>query len=271
MKLIRKIEDLKKAYINKLDIGFVPTMGSIHKGHESLIKKSKNKCKKTIVTIFINPRQFNNKKDYKNYPRNLSNDLKILKRHKVDFVFLPIKSQIYKNLKSNKIKLQNSEKILCAKFRKGHFEGVLDIVDRLTDLIKPKYIFMGEKDFQQLFLVKKFIENKYNSKIVSCKTIRDINKVALSSRNKLLDKYSLLQAGKIAKILMTLKIQINKNKKNINFLIKKFKKILKNKFNIKIEYLEARNIVNLSTNIANKHYKVFIAYYLNKIRLIDNF
>ena len=130
---------------------------------------------------------------------------------------------------------------------------------------------MGEKDFQQLFLVKKFIENKYKIKIISCKTIRDKNKVALSSRNHLLNNYNLKQAGMIANRVIKLRSQINKNKKKANHFIKKNKDIIKNEFNIKIEYLEARNTLNLNKEIYNNKYRVFIAYYLNKVRLIDNF
>ena len=271
MKLIRQIKDLNKALDKNLELGFVPTMGSIHKGHESLIKYSKKKCKKTIVSIFVNPTQFNNKIDYKYYPRNLNNDLKALERLKIDYVFLPNNKEIYKKKRLKKIKLNNKDKILCAKYRNGHFEGVLDIVDRLTNLILPKYIFMGEKDFQQLFLVKKFIENKYAIKIFPCKTIRNKNDVALSSRNYLLDKFNLLKVGVITKRLMKLKLQINKDKSKVNFLINKSKKKLMNDFNIKIEYLEARNVVNLNKTIFNKKYKLFVAYYLNKVRLIDNF
>jgi pantoate--beta-alanine ligase len=271
MKLIRQIKDLNKALGESLELGFVPTMGSIHNGHESLIKNSKKKCKKTIVSIFVNPTQFNNKMDYKDYPRNLNNDLKTLKRLKVDYVFLPNNKEIYKKKRLKKIKLNYKDRILCAKFRIGHFEGVLDIVDRLTNLISPKYIFMGEKDFQQLFLVKRFIENNYPVKIFPCKTIRNKNDVALSSRNYLLDKFNLSKAGAIAKRLIKLKLQINRNKNKVSFLINKSKKRLISEFNIEIEYLEARNVINLNKTIFNKRYKLFVAYYLNKVRLIDNF
>ena len=119
MKLIRQITDLNKAITKEKDLGFVPTMGSLHKGHEFLIKTSKKICKKTLVSIFVNPNQFNNKNDFKNYPRNLKKDLKILKKLKVDFVYLPTISQIYKNEKFPKITLKKKQKILCAKFRKG--------------------------------------------------------------------------------------------------------------------------------------------------------
>ena len=130
------------------DLGFVPTMGGIHKGHLSLINKSNKLCKKTIVSIFINPKQFNNKKDLKSYPRNLKKDLKILKKSKkVDFVYLPKFNDIYKDKKKSKIKLLEKDKILCAKFRKGHFEGVLDVMNRLTKIVNPKKYLWEKKIF----------------------------------------------------------------------------------------------------------------------------
>ena len=252
------------------DLGFVPTMGGIHKGHLSLINKSNKLCKKTIVSIFVNPKQFNNKKDLKSYPRNIKKDLKILKKSKkVDFVYLPKFKDIYKDKKKSKITLQKKDKILCAKFRKGHFEGVLDVMNKLTKIVKPKKIFMGEKDFQQLYLVKKELGKKFRSKIVPCKTIRDKNNVALSSRNVLLKKSNLIIAAKIYEALVDIK-KNTKNKKNIpNFLNFK-KKELKNNYKIKIDYLELRNIKNLKISNTNKKSRLFIAYYLNNVRLIDN-
>ena len=270
MKLIKLKTDLIKAIEFDKRLGFVPTMGSLHEGHKALIKTSQKKCKKTLVSIFINPTQFNNKKDYKTYPKNLKKDLSYLKKLKVDYVYLPTIKQIYWK-KNNKIKLNKSQKILCAKFRKGHFEGVLDVLDRFVESISPQKIFMGEKDFQQFFLVKNYIENKYDTKVYACKTIRDKNKLALSSRNSLLNKQCFTKSGLIAKKLLSFKNEIKKNKKNYKKLIFDLKKELSKNFNIKIVYLECRNIQNLSTNILNKPFKLFVAYYINNVRLIDNF
>jgi len=188
MKILRTKNDLKEA-INKIKyLGFVPTMGSLHSGHISLIKKSKLICNKTLVSIYVNPKQFNSKKDFSKYPKNITRDLNILKKLRIDFVFTPSTKEIYKEKRIKKIVLPNKYKVLCAKSRKGHFEGVLDIMDRFIKLINPKYTFMGEKDFQQLFLVNKFIGKKYKNKIFPCKTVRDKNFLALSSRNFLLSK-----------------------------------------------------------------------------------
>ena len=252
------------------DLGFVPTMGGLHKGHLSLINKSKKLCKKTLVSIFLNPKQFNNIKDLKSYPRNIRKDLRILRKSKkVDFVYIPKFKDIYEDNKKSKIKLDKKDKILCAKFRKGHFEGVLDVMNRLTKIVNPNKIFMGEKDFQQIHLVKKFLKQRFKAKIISCKTIRDKNKVALSSRNILLSSSNYITAGKIYKKLVNIKKRIN-NIKNIPNFLNFQKKQLEKNFNIQIDYLEIRDKKNLRISKKTTNSKLFIAYYLNHVRLIDN-
>ena len=270
MKILTNNNDLNEALYDVSNLGFVPTMGSLHKGHISLIKKSLKECRKTIVSIFINPTQFNNKKDYKNYPRNNRKDLSILKRLNINFLYLPMKSEIYPLKKKSLIKLNKTDKILCAKFRKGHFEGVIDVMDRLTKIIKPQKIYMGEKDFQQLYLVKKYIQKKYNTKIISCKTIRDNNKVAYSSRNLLLNKTEIVKAGIVSEEMFFFKKKLLKSK-NIKKLISKKRKELFHSLNIKFDYLELRNTFDLKNSKKVNDSKLFISYYLNKVRLIDNF
>ena len=270
MKILLNNNDLNEALYGVTNLGFVPTMGSLHKGHISLIKKSLKDNNKTIVSIFVNPTQFNDKKDYKSYPKNYKKDLSILKKLKVDYLFLPKTHIMYDKLVKSKIKLRLEDKILCAKYRKGHFEGVIDIMDRLTNKINPKKIYMGEKDFQQLYLVKKYIEKKYKSKIISCKTIRDPNKLALSSRNLLLKKSHLFIAGKLTQNIILIKKNLN-NKKIDKKILNSIKNKLKNKYNISIEYFELRNSINLKISKSIKNSRFFISYYLNNIRLIDNF
>jgi pantoate--beta-alanine ligase len=270
MKILLYNQTLSKELRHFNDIGFVPTMGGIHDGHISLIKKSKKLCKKTIVSIFVNPKQFNNKKDFKNYPNNVKKDLSILRKIKgIDFVYIPKFKDIYNVKRKSKITINKKDKILCAKFRKGHFEGVLDVMDRLTNLIKPNKIFMGKKDFQQLFLVKNFIEKKYKIEVIGCKTIRNKNKLALSSRNYLLNKKDLNIAVKISKILFLIKGKIKKEK-NINKFLSKISKNLQKEFKIKIEYLEHRSVTNLKLSNKTVKSKIFLAYYIRSIRLIDN-
>ena len=269
MKILYNNYDLYEALINTSKLGLVPTMGSLHQGHISLINRSKKECKKTIISIFVNPTQFNNKKEFKKYPRNNIKDLSILKRLEVDFVYLPKSKHIYNSKKSSNITLSIKDKIMCAKYRKGHFEGVLDVMGRLTNIIKPKKIYMGEKDFQQLYLVKKHIEKKHKCKIITCKTIRDKNKLALSSRNLLLRKKDKIKAGNLTQNLINFKKNF-KNSMNMKNLLLLKKEELKNLFNVKIEYLELRNIADLKISKKINKSKIFIAYYLNKVRLIDN-
>ena len=270
MKILLNKASLSKSLGRFNDIGFVPTMGSIHKGHISLVNRSNQVCKKTIVSIFINPKQFNDKKDFKKYPKNIKRDLKLLRQtKKVDFVYIPKFKDIFKNNNKTKIKLNQKDKIMCAKYRKGHFEGVLDVMDKLTNIVKPNKIFMGLKDFQQLFLVKKFLENKYNTEVIGCKTIREINKVALSSRNYLLTRENLSIASKIIKILFNIK-KIIKFRKNKNKYLLNVKNDLQKKYGIKIEYLELRDVNNLKLSNLTNGSKLFVAYYLDKVRLIDN-
>jgi len=278
MKLIKQITDLNKAIHKEKDLGFIPTMGSLHKGHEFLIKTSQKLCKKTLVSIFVNPTQFNDKDDYKTYPRNLSKDLKILKKLKVDFVYLPTVNQIYKDKRSPRITLKKPQKILCAKSRKGHFEGVLDVLNHFIKLISPKMMFMGKKDYQQFFLVRNYIQKRYTTRVYPCKIIRSSNGVALSSRNSLLNKTQLKISGLITNRLTKLGNSLRKKNgyvsigpKKIIKQIKKIKKQLINEFNIKVEYLECRNLITLTTNLNDKPFKLFVAYYLNNVRLIDNF
>ena len=265
MKIIRNILDLNKAINDFKNLGFIPTMGGIHKGHISLIKNSQETCKKTIVSLFVNPTQFNDKNDFKKYPRNLNKDIRILNKLEIDYLFIPSVEEIYKN-KNKKIKIFKKDKVLCARHRKGHFEGVLNVMNRLLNIIKAKKVFMGEKDFQQLFLIKKYLSKKHNIKIINCPTIRDKNNVALSTRNNLLTKKNYAKVALITNYL--LKFKNNKKKlQKLNQVIKK----LENIYKIKIDYLEFRNEKNLSIyNFKNKN-RLFIAYSIDKIRLIDNF
>ena len=269
MKIITSIFDLNKEIKDYKNIGFVPTMGGIHAGHISLIKASQNKKNKTIVSIFVNPTQFNKIKDFKNYPRNIKKDISSLKKLKVDYLFLPKEKDIYK-LKSQNFVLNKKDIILCAKFRHGHFEGVLKVMNILMSIIKSKDLYMGEKDYQQLYLIRKYLSKRHKVRINSCKTIRTVNKIALSTRNNLLNKKSLNKASNIANYLHKIKLK-SKSQASIYLDLPNYKKELEKKFNIKIDYLEFRDEKTLKLNNLKNKYRLFIAYNIKNIRLIDNF
>ena len=269
MKLFTNKKKLQKEIKNINNISFVPTMGALHKGHETLIRKSVRESKKTLVSIFVNPKQFENKKDFKNYPKNYKNDLKILKKLKVSYLYRPSYKDIYKFKTKNKIFLDQFSKKLCGKFRKGHFKGVVDVVNRFIEIIKPKKILLGNKDFQQLILIKKHIKkNKINTKVVSCKTVRDKNFIAYSSRLKRLKNYEKTSLIKIIKFLRIYKKNLNSKKINYNF------SQIKNKLSSlgakKIDYVELLDLKTLKKPKKNK-FNLFFAFYIGKIRFIDNF
>ena len=268
MIIFKSINKLNQSLKIHKNIGFVPTMGSIHKGHISLIKNSQKKSNKTLVSIFVNPTQFNKRSDYIKYPRSLKKDIKILKKNNVDYLIIPKFDDLYRGFKKKKVKLNSKDKILCARFRPGHFEGVLGVINRFISKIKFSKIYLGEKDYQQLFLIKKFIRRRFNIKVVACKTIRVKNTYAYSSRNKLLTKNNLKTLEKIAKIIIKFKKKIISKNKQFHL------NLLKNNIamqGVRIEYLEIRNKINLTKKFTTKNKKIFIAYYINKIRIIDNF
>ena len=181
MKIIKNTNELNLSIKGLKNLSFVPTMGGLHKGHQSLIKIAKKKSKNVLVSIFINPKQFNLKKDFLSYPKNLTKDLNILRKLKVNYVFVPNYQEMYSFEPKNKVFLHKYARILCGKFRPGHFEGVVNIVNRFLFLIKPKYIIMGKKDYQQLFLIKKHISKRnINSTLIPCNTIRDKNFISLT-------------------------------------------------------------------------------------------
>ena len=268
MKIITSKNKLIKFTHYEKNLGLVPTMGAIHRGHISLIKKCISQCKKTIVSIFINKPQFNKKSDFQQYPRQLKRDISILKKFKIDYLYLPSVNQIYTNGRNKNIKISSFRKKLCGKFRPGHFEAVVDVIDRFIKIIKPKNIYFGEKDMQQLKIIEHFVnKNHSKTKVIGCKTIRDKNGVALSSRNFLLSIKENQIASKIYKL-------INDNKQN---LIKKKLSLVSIKRKIfmlgvrKIDYVKILDINKLTKPYKrNNKYKIFVAYYLDSTRLIDN-
>tara|TARA_B100000700_G_C14897290_1_gene785640 strand:- start:354 stop:1169 length:816 start_codon:yes stop_codon:yes gene_type:complete len=271
MKLFTIKNKLQKEIKNINNISFVPTMGGLHKGHESLIKKSIRGSQETIVSIFVNPRQFENKRDFENYPRNYKNDKKILKKLKVKYLYKPSYDDIYKFKSKNKIFVDKFSKKLCGKFRKGHFRGVLDVVNRLLEIIKPKKILLGHKDFQQLILIKEHIKkNRLNTKVISCKTVRDKNFIAYSSRLKRLRGYEKNNLVKIINFLKNYKKGLLSKRIDYNF------RHIKNKLLYlgakKVDYVEIIDLKTLKKPKKNiKRFNLFFAFYIGRVRFIDNF
>ena len=268
MKIIYSKNKLVKIIRKEINLGFVPTMGGIHLGHVSMIKRSINQCNKTLVSIFINQPQFDRKSDFKEYPRILKKDISKLKRLKVDLLYLPKTNQIYPKGSNKNIRINSFGKKLCGKYRPGHFEAVADVIDRFIKIIRPKKIYFGEKDMQQLIIIDDFIKKNHSKiKVIQCKTIREKNGVALSSRNYLLSAKEKIIASKIFKLLFNKKKKLIKNKSSLKIV----KRMIFTLGARKIDYIKVLDVNKLIVPFKRKKkYKIFIAYYLGSTRLIDN-
>ena len=263
-------------YINNLPrgpIGLVPTMGSIHKGHLKIIRKSLNENLYTIVSIFVNPTQFDEFEDYINYPRDIKADIKILNSiNKKILVYTPKSSDLYgDNVQHDLFNFDGLDLIMEGSFRKNHFDGVATVVKKLILKFNPLNIYFGEKDFQQMVIIKNLlIKENLNTNLISCETVRDKSGLALSSRNSRLSEREKIEASLIYKTLEEVKSKFEYlNEKKINeYVYNKLKNT-----NCKIEYFFILNEETLKpykkiTN--NNKYRAFIAVRLGKIRLIDN-
>ena len=274
MKIIKNKQEFSEFILKIKDsgkkIGLIPTMGSIHKGHISLVKKSKKLNCFSIVTIFINPAQFNNKNDYFEYPRNYEQDINSLKKIDTDLVFLPTSKDIYPKGVKIKKTIFDYRNILCDKFRPGHFDGVTTVVKLLFDLVDPNYAFFGEKDYQQLKIIQKLTEdNNLRILIKPCASIRMLNGLSFSSRYNNFLSHQEIIFDNVAKQIM---ISVFNLRKKIDIKILKNLTIELKKLNIKkIDYLEIRDEKNLQPSLKNKKSRLFLAFYINEIRIIDNF
>ena len=264
-------------FLNKTNksIGLVPTMGALHAGHESLIKKALIENEIVIVSIFVNPTQFENKDDLINYPKNIDNDIEKIKNLDPQIIiYNPNINDIY----NNKLNVKNFDfgfigSELEGHFRKNHFNSVATIVEKLFNLFKPNRAYFGEKDYQQILIIKSLkIKSNLDVEIISCPIIRDNDGLALSSRNSLLTKKERKIAPIIHKSLLDVKNKIKSNQK-IESIIFKIQNEFKSISPLKLEYLEIREALSLKkVNKINsqKKYRAFIAARIGKIRLIDN-
>ena len=266
MKIYKTDEEILNNKLNFENLGLVPTMGNLHKGHLSLIKKSKKNGNKTIVSIFINPLQFGPSEDYNNYPRTIDSDLNKLEQINCDYVFIP-EHDYAKNL--HLIKAPLISKKLCGKSRPGHFDGVLTIINKIFSIISPSLSFFGLKDYQQFLLIKNFANKNFpDIKIEGLPTIREEDGLAMSSRNNLLSKKDRENAPFIFEKLNWIKE--NRNRLSIEELIGRSTEQL-NKREFKIDYLGIYNLIDLEKvdNFDNGAI-IAIAAKLGKVRLIDN-
>ena len=276
MKIIKSENELIN-YCRKLNVttSFVPTMGSLHEGHVKLLKKAKQYSDFLITSLFVNPLQFNSTTDLSSYPKNLENDISIFEQNNVDLLYIPNEKEII-NSKIKNIDSGEHGKILEGKFRPGHFNGVLTIVNKFFELIKPNYAFFGIKDIQQLCLIFSKLSPLHDIKIIPVDTVRDVNGLALSSRNNLLTTSQKQIASFIFKGLNCIDQELKENESvNIlNFLTDFYNKIEL----IDVEYILSEELsvfnekgINVNDLFGGKDSKaIMVAANIGGVRLIDN-
>ena len=275
MKIIKSIKYLKRivkeSKRNGSSINFIPTMGALHLGHIKLIQKAKKRNAVRIVSIFINPSQFGPSEDFKNYPRNIHNDLNLLRNEDVDIVFLPIENEILKYKTFYKCPNFKIENILCGKSRPNYFPGVKNIVIKLFDIVQADNSFFGEKDYQQLVVIKKMRDElNFSTNIIPIKTVRNKNGLPLSSRNKYLEINEIEIANKINKICKYLIPKV-KNKLNTTKILAHAKRELRMNGIDKIDYLTILTDTLEKRKSLKSKSRIFIAANVGSTRLIDNF
>lgn len=261
------VETLKKL----TNIAFVPTMGNLHDGHVKLIEEALKKTKYVVVSIFINPLQFNSKDDFKNYPRTLDEDLLMLQKLDVPFVFVPSKEDIIDSSQTIEIHLSDIANDLCGRFRPGHFNGVATIVCKLFNLIQPELAFFGRKDFQQLFLIKELVKQlNYPIHIIAIDTVRHKDGLAKSSRNNLLSKEDRKKAPQLFELMSAMKEKVMQKKLSFKEIESDAERLLNDSGWI-VDYLAIRSAQSLKTPVHNEKQMVILgAATLGSVRLIDN-
>ena len=269
-----KLTEVLSKLDDNLSLGLVPTMGALHKGHASLIQKAVNDNDRVVVSIFVNPTQFNNKEDLDKYPKTLESDIKLISSISKDIiVFTPAVSEIYTDSVVPKIyDFEGLDKVMEGEFRDDHFNGVGTIVEELLTIIKPTKAYFGEKDFQQLRIIQKLTEIQHIPvEIIGCEIIREDHGLAMSSRNERLSKKIRQKAAFIYKTLQTAKNKFGmENALNVkDWVINEFQK----NDEFELEYFDITDVETLTpinNKINNVKYRAFIAVYVEDVRLIDN-
>ena len=279
MKSFSAKSDLQ-TYLNPLrkkkkKIGFVPTMGALHKGHLSLVKRALYKSDICVVSIYVNPTQFDDVKDLEGYPRTVESDIQMLRHLSEDIiVYLPTNEDIYGDaVELNDFNFMGLDKIMEGANRPGHFKGVANVVERLFDAVQPKFAFFGEKDFQQLRIIQYLNKkHRWRTTIVPCPTSREHNGLALSSRNQKLSEASREKCGLIYETLKQVKLKFSTNTmENLKLYVEK--KISMHRDFIELEYFEIADEITLTPAQKNQKklkYRAFIAVRVDGVRLIDN-
>jgi len=274
MQIYKTIAEIREALAGKAlqkKIGFVPTMGALHKGHLSLVERCHSESDLTVVSIYVNPTQFGPQEDLNHYPRNLEKDIDLLRNYHVDIVFTPDDVQMYPEGYCTWVQVEGLSDILCGASRPGHFRGVATIVLKLMHIVNPKLMFMGMKDYQQIIVLEKMIEDlNLETKIVRCPIVREPDGLAMSSRNSYLTPDERQRATCLIKALKNAQKMVNEGYLDSSILISEAENIIKQSDG-RIAYIK---IVDGSTlqelPEVRSGSRMMLAVYIGNTRLIDN-
>lgn len=279
MKVISTVKELQKQIkdLHLSPVGFVPTMGALHKGHLSLVRNAITQCRLVVISIYVNPTQFNDKEDLKKYPRDIKSDLDLLKKvtRKDDIIFTPDDKEIYPVEDKRIFYFGNLDNVMEALHRPGHFNGVAQVVSRLFDIVKPDFAYFGMKDFQQIAVIKELVRKyNYNVKIVGNPIIREPDGLAMSSRNRLLEPEMRKKVSLIYKTISSASGMIHKN--TISEIRNYVRGTIEKANGLHVEYFEIVDDTKLIPVNSRREMKKGNRYYgciavqADKIRLIDN-
>jgi pantoate--beta-alanine ligase len=253
-------------------LGFVPTMGYLHEGHLALVREAKRICQAVVVSIFVNPTQFGPQDDFERYPRDFERDLRMLKEEGVDAVFVPAVAEVYPKSYVTYVTLKGLTDCLCGRSRPGHFDGVATVVTKLFNIVRPDKAFFGQKDGQQVLVIRKMVEDlNMEPEIVTVPTVREPDGLAMSSRNAYLSAEERKAAPVLYRGLMTARAAFAKGEKKPERLCKIVVDILAAEPLARVDYVEVRSIPNLDpVEIIDQPVLLAAAVYFTKTRLIDN-
>lgn len=263
---------IQKAKTKKKTIGFVPTMGALHEGHLSLIRKSKKENDLTVLSIFVNPAQFGPKEDFKNYPRETGKDILLAKKENVDILFCPSVDEIYPRGYLTYIEVEKISGALCGKYRPGHFKGAATVVGKFLNIVDPDVLYLGQKDAQQAAVLKKMVEDiNFPVTIKVCPTVREADGLALSSRNSYLTEEERKEAPVLYRSLVEIKKRVAEGECNSKNIISFIREKIEENSSGKVQYIECVQAESFKP-VEKLEGKVLIALavFFGQTRLIDN-
>lgn len=276
MQVIRQIKEMQKISDRLREkgkrIGFVPTMGYLHDGHVSLVRKAKELCDSIVVSIFVNPTQFGPGEDFQRYPRDEEGDKAKLERAGVDFLFMPEAGEMYPSRYQTSVEVAEVSKGLCGDFRPGHFRGVATVVAKLFNIVKPHAAVFGEKDYQQLLVIKRMVEDlNFDIEIIPGTLIREEEGIAMSSRNAYLSPEDRKRATVLHRSLVKAKELVDSGEKRTYNIVQAVEKMIGSVEGVSLQYVEVRDAETLErVESVSGPAVIAVAAMVGSVRLIDN-